>query len=90
MHGLPIRPQFSERLPRKEVLRKKLGMLQSAPTVMMAGGGEGMGNLEATLKAMVGKLSPDAQVNTPWLSLPHCPWLSLALSHCRQCWTHRW
>ena len=33
VHGLPIRPQFSQRLPRKEVLRKKLGMLQSAPTV---------------------------------------------------------
>eukprot|EP00240_Pyramimonas_obovata_P005578 CAMPEP_0118934208 /NCGR_PEP_ID=MMETSP1169-20130426/13697_1 /TAXON_ID=36882 /ORGANISM="Pyramimonas obovata, Strain CCMP722" /LENGTH=341 /DNA_ID=CAMNT_0006877085 /DNA_START=146 /DNA_END=1168 /DNA_ORIENTATION=- len=40
MHGLPIRPQFTVKLPPKEKLRAQLGMDTKAPTVLLVGGGE--------------------------------------------------
>lgn len=51
-HGLPIRPSFNL-LPRpKHELRQQLGMDVNARTVMLVGGGEGMGKLEVTAEAL--------------------------------------
>jgi len=52
-HGLPIRPSFSapKRLS-KHALRDKLNLDTSASTVMIVGGGEGMGKLEEIASAL--------------------------------------
>lgn len=52
-HGLPIRPSFSapKRLS-KHALRDKLNLDTSASTVMIVGGGEGMGKLEEIATAL--------------------------------------
>eukprot|EP00982_Pelagococcus_subviridis_P009052 30897-Pelagococcus_subviridis.AAC.14 len=51
-HGLPIRPAFNaESLPKVE-LRRLLQLDLTASTVMLVGGGEGMGKLEATAEAL--------------------------------------
>eukprot|EP00192_Tetraselmis_astigmatica_P024497 CAMPEP_0117697956 /NCGR_PEP_ID=MMETSP0804-20121206/29512_1 /TAXON_ID=1074897 /ORGANISM="Tetraselmis astigmatica, Strain CCMP880" /LENGTH=490 /DNA_ID=CAMNT_0005512255 /DNA_START=222 /DNA_END=1694 /DNA_ORIENTATION=+ len=51
LHGLPIRPVFSQKLPTKKKLRKMLGMKDKS-TALLVGGGEGMGKLELTLQAL--------------------------------------
>mmetsp|Transcript_5290 Transcript_5290/g.17537 ORF Transcript_5290/g.17537 Transcript_5290/m.17537 type:complete len:343 (-) Transcript_5290:1738-2766(-) len=52
-HGLPIRPAFSSlRGVHKIELRKKLGLDTSAPTVMLIGGGEGMGKIAEIAEAL--------------------------------------
>lgn len=61
-HGLPIRPAFAAKLPPKASLRKKLGLLVNAPTVLVTGGGDGMGKLESTTYALAKTLGKDAQV----------------------------
>ena len=51
-HGLPIRPAFNaESLPKVE-LRRLLQLDLTASTVMLVGGGECMGKLEATAEAL--------------------------------------
>lgn len=62
LYGLPIRPIFSKRLPSKGALRKKLGLLQDAPAILLVGGGEGMGKLQATVQQLDLKLQGKAQV----------------------------
>mmetsp|Transcript_23633 Transcript_23633/g.57910 ORF Transcript_23633/g.57910 Transcript_23633/m.57910 type:complete len:427 (-) Transcript_23633:761-2041(-) len=52
-HGLPIRPAFNLPSKPKSELRRQLGMDVSAATVMLVGGGEGMGKLQATAEALV-------------------------------------
>ena len=44
-HGLPIRPSFSIPAGTRAYLREKLGMQKDARTVMLIGGGEGMGKI---------------------------------------------
>ncbi|KAK9840829.1 hypothetical protein WJX81_007551 [Elliptochloris bilobata] len=52
LHGLPIRPAFSDARAPQRVLRKRLGMDSQLPAVLLVGGGEGMGAIEATLEAI--------------------------------------
>ncbi len=37
MHGLPIRPAFSQKLPAKRKLRRQLGMDLDKPAVLLVG-----------------------------------------------------
>jgi hypothetical protein len=60
--GLPIRPIFSHKLPAKGAMRRKLGMDSSRPAVLLVGGGEGMGKLEATVDEIAQQLGPECQV----------------------------
>jgi 1,2-diacylglycerol 3-beta-galactosyltransferase len=61
-HGLPIRPAFN--LPSKPMqeIRQQLGMDSAASTVMLIGGGEGMGKLEETAEALAQMLLPSHQI----------------------------
>ncbi len=61
--GLPIRPLFSKALPSKKTLRKELGLDQHLPTVLLVGGGEGMGKLEETVDQLDRQLGDKAQVS---------------------------
>mmetsp|Transcript_5219 Transcript_5219/g.19146 ORF Transcript_5219/g.19146 Transcript_5219/m.19146 type:complete len:536 (+) Transcript_5219:143-1750(+) len=61
-HGLPIRLSFSDRLPSKRKLRAQLGMNTKLPSVVLVGGGEGMGPVKATAKALAKQLTgPDGE-----------------------------
>lgn len=62
MHGLPIRPAFSRKLPSRPKLRRQLGMAQHTPAVLLVGGGEGMGALEETVAQLDKKLGDKCQV----------------------------
>ncbi|PNW74102.1 hypothetical protein CHLRE_13g585301v5 [Chlamydomonas reinhardtii] len=62
MHGLPIRPAFSRRLPPKPRLRRQLGMAPALPAVLLVGGGEGMGALEETVAQLDSRLGDKCQV----------------------------
>lgn len=50
--GLPIRPSFCRAVRPKRELRGELGMDDDLPAVLLMGGGEGMGPVEATAKAL--------------------------------------
>lgn len=52
VYGLPVRPSFVKPVPSKDVLRKELGMNEDLPAVLLMGGGEGMGPIEATAQAL--------------------------------------
>eukprot|EP00249_Psilotum_nudum_P020050 c27537_g1_i1 orf=3-1175(-) len=53
VHGLPIRPSFCRAIRTKQVeLHRELGMDEDLPAVLLMGGGEGMGPVEATAKAL--------------------------------------
>lgn len=52
VYGLPIRPSFCRAVPPKRELRGELGMDDDLPAVLLMGGGEGMGPVEATAKAL--------------------------------------
>lgn len=62
VHGLPIRPIFSKRLPPREALRRSLGLEQGTPAVLLVGGGEGMGALEATVEQLAQQIGAGCQV----------------------------
>ncbi|KAG2497185.1 hypothetical protein HYH03_004774 [Edaphochlamys debaryana] len=62
LHGLPIRPVFTRRLPPRPKLRRALGMDTELPAVLLVGGGEGMGALEETVSQLDAKLGDKAQV----------------------------
>eukprot|EP01023_Acetabularia_acetabulum_P001850 TRINITY_DN10731_c0_g2_i3.p1 TRINITY_DN10731_c0_g2~~TRINITY_DN10731_c0_g2_i3.p1 ORF type:complete len:448 (-),score=81.67 TRINITY_DN10731_c0_g2_i3:2713-4008(-) len=62
VHGLPIRPAFSSPISSKENLRKKLQMVQNTPGVLLIGGGEGMGKIEATVDAIANIVGDKCQV----------------------------
>ena len=49
---LAIRPSFSAPSRSKRDVRAKLGLDVEAPTVMLVGGGEGMGKLKETAVAL--------------------------------------
>lgn len=56
VHGLPIRPSFCKPVGPKRELRRKLGMDVDLPAVLLMGGGEGMGPVEATARALAESL----------------------------------
>ena len=51
-YGLPIRPAFNAPTRSKTEIRQQLGMDTNSSTVMLIGGGEGMGKLETTADAL--------------------------------------
>lgn len=62
-HGLPIRPAFSwVNQVNKPELRRKLGLDTLASTVMLIGGGEGMGKIAETAEALSSRLSSEDQL----------------------------
>ncbi|RVX19805.1 putative monogalactosyldiacylglycerol synthase, chloroplastic [Vitis vinifera] len=52
VYGLPVRPSFVKPVRPKDELRKELGMDEDLPAVLLMGGGEGMGPIEATARAL--------------------------------------
>ncbi|QDZ19116.1 diacylglycerol glucosyltransferase [Chloropicon primus] len=52
MHGLPIRPAFSMLSSNKSRLRQRLGIKRGLNTVLIVGGGDGMGPVEETCVAL--------------------------------------
>ncbi|XVE98419.1 hypothetical protein REPUB_Repub03eG0104900 [Reevesia pubescens] len=50
--GLPIRPSFARAVLSKDDLRKELEMDPDLPAVLLMGGGEGMGPVKKTAKAL--------------------------------------
>eukprot|EP00891_Asterochloris_glomerata_P005998 jgi/Astpho2/5998/fgenesh1_pm.00084_%23_5_t len=62
VHGLPIRPAFSQKLPAKRKLRRQLGMDLDKPAVLLVGGGEGMGPVERTVTALAQQVGAACQV----------------------------
>ncbi|MDE0080266.1 MAG: glycosyltransferase [Caldilineaceae bacterium] len=55
--GLPVRPPFAGALPQKETARARLGLMDNAFTVLLLGGGEGMGPVAATAHAVARRLA---------------------------------
>ncbi|CAI7786022.1 unnamed protein product [Closterium sp. NIES-53] len=58
IHGLPIRPAFAKPSAPKDELRRALGMDPDLPAALLIGGGEGMGPVEATARALAANLAP--------------------------------
>ncbi|GLT76079.1 hypothetical protein SLA2020_477600 [Shorea laevis] len=52
VYGLPVRPSFVKPIRPKVELRRELGMDEDLPAVLLMGGGEGMGPIEATARAL--------------------------------------
>ncbi len=50
--GLPVADRYCQPMKRKSTLRKKLGWPMEKPVVLLVGGGEGMGPLEKTARAI--------------------------------------
>jgi 1,2-diacylglycerol 3-beta-galactosyltransferase len=61
-HGLPIRPSFSIPAGSRGYLREKLGLQKDARTVMLIGGGEGMGKITEIAEALSRRLSERHQL----------------------------
>ncbi|KAI3996068.1 hypothetical protein MKX01_014868 [Papaver californicum] len=57
--GLPVRPSFIRPVRPKNELRRNLGMDEDLPAVLLMGGGEGMGPIEATARALGNALYDD-------------------------------
>eukprot|EP00931_Biecheleriopsis_adriatica_P119505 TRINITY_DN94733_c0_g1_i1.p1 TRINITY_DN94733_c0_g1~~TRINITY_DN94733_c0_g1_i1.p1 ORF type:complete len:625 (+),score=119.18 TRINITY_DN94733_c0_g1_i1:28-1875(+) len=58
MYGLPLRRPFWEREKRSRVqVREDLGLEKAVPTVLVVGGGDGVGSLQQVAEAMAGELS---------------------------------
>jgi len=65
MRGLPIRPAFWKASKPKNVLRKTLGLVQKAKTVLLMGGGDGvggLGNIAVELSKTLSKSPQKSQV----------------------------
>ncbi|CAA2985499.1 probable monogalactosyldiacylglycerol synthase, chloroplastic [Olea europaea subsp. europaea] len=52
VYGLPVRPSFVKPVRPKDELREELGMDKYLPAVLLMGGGEGMGPIESTARAL--------------------------------------
>lgn len=50
--GMPIDPRFSQPLASKEALQRKLELEPGLPVVLLMGGGEGSGGLQASVRAI--------------------------------------
>ncbi|PON94596.1 Diacylglycerol glucosyltransferase [Trema orientale] len=64
VYGLPVRPSFVKPVRPKVELRRELGMDEDLPAVLLMGGGEGMGPIEATARAL-GKTLYDEVLGEP-------------------------
>ncbi|ERN07082.1 probable monogalactosyldiacylglycerol synthase, chloroplastic [Amborella trichopoda] len=64
VYGLPVRPSFVNPVRPKEELRREFGMDEELPAVLLMGGGEGMGPIEATARAL-GDLLYDENMGGP-------------------------
>ncbi|KAK4277264.1 hypothetical protein QN277_015282 [Acacia crassicarpa] len=64
IYGLPVRPSFVKAVRPKDELRRELGMDEDLPAVLLMGGGEGMGPIEATARAL-GDLLYDENLGGP-------------------------
>ena len=58
MHGLPIRPAFSRLQASKTRIRQKLKIQRKVHTVLIVGGGDGMGPVEETCVALDNRFRP--------------------------------
>ncbi|KAL9376127.1 hypothetical protein Peur_030247 [Populus x canadensis] len=56
VYGLPVRPSFVKPVRPKGELRRELGMDEDLPAVLLMGGGEGMGPIEAIARALADSL----------------------------------
>ncbi len=56
--GLPVHPRFSEGLPDKATARETLGWDRHLPTLLLIGGGEGMGPLYKVARAINSRKLP--------------------------------
>ncbi|TYJ97846.1 monogalactosyldiacylglycerol synthase 2 [Cucumis melo var. makuwa] len=56
VYGLPIRPSFARAVLQKDQLREELEMDPDLPAVLLMGGGEGMGPVKKTAKALAESL----------------------------------
>ncbi|KAL5220736.1 hypothetical protein ABZP36_025449 [Zizania latifolia] len=52
VYGLPIRPSFCRAVLDKDELRRELDLVPDLPAVLLMGGGEGMGPVEETARAL--------------------------------------
>ncbi|XP_057862226.2 probable monogalactosyldiacylglycerol synthase, chloroplastic isoform X2 [Cryptomeria japonica] len=52
VYGLPVRPSFCKAIRSKDELKRDLGMDEDLPAVLLMGGGEGMGPVEKTARAL--------------------------------------
>ncbi|CAI5531440.1 unnamed protein product [Closterium sp. Naga37s-1] len=59
VHGLPIRPAFAKPSGPQAGVRQSLGMDPELPAVLLIGGGEGMGPVEVTARALATTLAPE-------------------------------
>ncbi|KAJ1430182.1 Glycosyl transferase, family 28, C-terminal [Sesbania bispinosa] len=59
IYGLPVRPSFVKPVRSKVELRRELGMDEDLPAVLLMGGGEGMGPIEATARALGDSLNDE-------------------------------
>ena len=50
--GMPIDPRFTRPTDSKEELRRKFGLAQDIPVVLLVGGGEGSGGLQEAVRAI--------------------------------------
>ncbi|OIV96452.1 hypothetical protein TanjilG_07844 [Lupinus angustifolius] len=64
IYGLPVRPSFVKPVQSKDELRRVLGMDKDLPAVLLMGGGEGMGPIEATARAL-GDMLYDESLGAP-------------------------
>ncbi|KAF8400476.1 hypothetical protein HHK36_013774 [Tetracentron sinense] len=64
VYGLPVRPSFVKPVRPKVELRRELGMDEDLPAVLLMGGGEGMGPIEATARVL-GNTLYDESVGEP-------------------------
>lgn len=57
--GLPIRPSFWEENRSRDELRRELGMALNIPAVLLVGGGDGVGGLQAIAKAIATRIAEE-------------------------------
>eukprot|EP00595_Chromulina_sp_UTEXLB2642_P003824 CAMPEP_0196767688 /NCGR_PEP_ID=MMETSP1095-20130614/41858_1 /TAXON_ID=96789 ORGANISM="Chromulina nebulosa, Strain UTEXLB2642" /NCGR_SAMPLE_ID=MMETSP1095 /ASSEMBLY_ACC=CAM_ASM_000446 /LENGTH=213 /DNA_ID=CAMNT_0042136229 /DNA_START=876 /DNA_END=1517 /DNA_ORIENTATION=- len=65
MRGLPVRPPFWKAAPLKVELRQRLGLSEDAKTVLLMGGGDGVGDLKSIaceIGKKLGELKSKAQI----------------------------
>lgn len=60
-YGLPIRPAFAQQSASKMELRRKLGLVEDLPAVLLMGGGEGMGPVGRIARAVAVRLAKGEQ-----------------------------
>ncbi len=52
MLGMPIDPKFTLKVDEKEILQQKFGLKPDLPVVLLVGGGDGAGGLQAAVRAI--------------------------------------